>query len=314
MKNIFKFTALVFVSLTFWACAGDPVFDTKLEKSDFFVSFRTFNNLIPSATIVEGDTTVVEISIGAARGNAITVDFEVRIPEVANSISAEYELLDMNDNPMTNRQLTFPDGTGSQQFKFVATDNDIVDGTRRFTLAITGNSAGYNIGVGSFAEASTFVITVRDDEVQMTIEELLGTWTVTDELGTMGWAKVTYDVTFEKVDDTTVKIIGFGDQEDVVLTATVSLLSKVKSITIPFQKMDVDWDDDEDVYFSANAWFGGNFGVGFDAVVIEKEDDGTIRFSLGSGYTWEFAATDVGTMDYLGPWELGYGTVFTKKP
>ena len=66
---------------------------------------------------------------------------------------------------MTTFQLTFPDGTGSQKFKFVAVDNDIVDGARTFVLAITGNSAKYTIGIGNDGEASTYSINVKDDEV-----------------------------------------------------------------------------------------------------------------------------------------------------
>jgi len=121
-------------------------------------------------------------------------------------------------------------------------------------------------------------------------------------------------VTFEKVDDSTVKIVGFGDEDDVVVAATLDLLSKTKTITIPFQKLDVDWQDGYDVYFTFNQAVSHNFGTGFDAVAIQKEDDGTLQFSLGSTYTWEFAATSAGTLNYAGRFAIAYATVFTKEP
>ena len=165
MKNIFKLSIIAFIASIFWACANDPIYDEKLDKSDFFVSFRTYNGTAASATIMEGDTTTVEVSIGATKGPAITVDLEVRLPDVPNEVSKAYKLLDMNNNPMTTFQLTFPDGTGSQQFKFVAIDNAIYDSTRVFTLAITENSAGYTVGIGNSGEASTYQIIVKDDDI-----------------------------------------------------------------------------------------------------------------------------------------------------
>lgn len=172
MKNIIKLSIIAFVSLILWSCASDPIYDEKLNKSEFFVSFRTYNQLFPSATMTEGDTTTVEVSVGATKGAAVTVNLEVRLPDVPTEVSKDFEVLDMNNNVIassnnstTSFQLTFPDGTGSQLFQFVATDNDIADGSRTFTLAITGNSAGYSIGVGSRGESSTYQITVKDDDI-----------------------------------------------------------------------------------------------------------------------------------------------------
>jgi len=172
MKNIYRLSIIAFLASIFWACASDPINDEKLDKSDFFVSFRTYNGLFPSATITEGDTTIVEVCVGATKGPAVTVDLGITLPDVPDEVSKAYQLLDMNDNPMTSMQLTFPEGTGSQEFKFVAVDNDIADGPRTFTLSITGNSAGYTIGVGSRGEASTYLINVKDDDIPF---KMLGT-------------------------------------------------------------------------------------------------------------------------------------------
>jgi len=309
MKNILKLSIAALIPLVFWACADD----LKLERSDFFVSFRTYNGIFASANPIEGDTVTLTVSIGATRGSAVTVDFEVQLPEAPNAESKAYQLLDMNNNPLTSPQLTFPEGTGTQKFKFVATDNEISDGSRVFTVAITGNSAGYNIGIGNKGEASKFPITVKDDEVQLLIEELLGTWQVEEDWYVSSWTDgITYNVTFEQVDDTTLSIIGWGGEDDVVLTATVDLLSKTKTITIPFQNIHVDWDPGYDVYFTYNEAASGKWGQGFK-VTLEKEDDGSIHFSLGS-YTWEFAAAEEGDDEWQGFYVLAYGTTLTKLP
>lgn len=161
MKNIVRLCIFCFVSAVMWACT-DPFYDTELDPADFFVSFETNNALFTSASIIEGDTVLMAINVSATAGSPVTVDFTVELPQATEQGGLDYQILDLNNNPIS-QQLTFPEGTGTQSFKFVAPpDNNMQNGDREFVLKITGNSAGYNIGVGSRGEAATFPITVAD--------------------------------------------------------------------------------------------------------------------------------------------------------
>lgn len=145
---------------------GDSGIDTRMSGSDFFVAFDTKNGVFASASITEGDTAVIAISMGATKGSSVSVEFDLAIPTVDNPLSAEYKLLTMDDQEMTEKKLTFPEGTGIQKFKFVTYDNDLAgDGTRTFTFKLLSNSAGYTIGVGANGEASEYKVNVLDDDI-----------------------------------------------------------------------------------------------------------------------------------------------------
>jgi len=312
MRSIIKFLPIFSLFLLFGACSSDPIYDTKLEKSDFFVSFRTYNGVFASATITEGDTAIVAVSIGATKGAPVTVDLSIVLPEVTNDQSKAYKLLDMSNNQLSSMLLTFPEGTGTQEFKFVALDNDLTDGTRKFTLGIKSNSAGYNIGIGKKGEAATFPVTVKDDEIPIVMSEIVGEWTVNEELYySSKWNVEEYKVTISEVGQNQIEIVGLSGDGETVVNATVDLASKVKTITIPGQKITPSWNSGYDTYFSA---YGANPFPGGFTLPIQKEEDGKLTVSFGSSYAYEFAAVTIGTQTRLGQFITSYATKLTKLP
>jgi hypothetical protein len=83
---------------------------------------------------------------------------------------------------LASNSLTFPEGTGIQSFIFRATDNELLDGGRSFNLKLTGNSAGYRVGVNKTGEGANISVAVRDDEHPL--KSWTGKWTVLEMNGT----------------------------------------------------------------------------------------------------------------------------------
>jgi archaellum component FlaF (FlaF/FlaG flagellin family) len=321
LTSMKKLTYIITVLLAVFAlcrCAEDPI-DRRISSADFFVTFETHNAVNKTLSITEGDTAVITVTIGATLGGAVTVDFDVTPSTVTNPASAAYELLKMDDTPLTTKTLTFPEGTGSQSFKFVATDNDDIDGNRTFTLKLTGVSNNYRVGVNATGEGATLPVAVKDDDKVLTIEELMvGKWEVQEDLFyNSAWHEgLKYSVAVTKVDETTINIKGLCQIEDIEVTATVNL--NTKKITIPFQSVTT-LDPDVDCYFSQQAATGitANYGTGFNNLAIEEDDDGILSFSLGTAYTYEISAATPGSVPpdgWLGFFYVGYATQFVKQP
>jgi hypothetical protein len=314
------YTTILLAALVAHGCSDDPI-DRRLSPSDFFVTFETNNGANKSASAVEGDTVTLTVTMAATMGSPVTVDFDVTPPTAASATSASYTLLAMDNAPLAAKSLVFPQGTGAQSFKFVAFDNEDTDGHRTFTFTLTGVSAGYRLGVNATGEGASFPVNVIDDETTITMEELLGEWEVHEDLYSMnhipndGWRNgITYSIIVEKVDDTTIKMKGlcydalmlFG--ANIAVTATVSLNTKIKSITIPFQLVA---SGETNYYFSRYL----AFGTGFDDYAISKDSDNTLTIELGEKGTYEVApATPDDPPTRLGDFCIARGTVFVKHP
>lgn len=180
MKNI---KSIIFSLITVFAVigCGDSGIDERLSRSDYFVAFDTKNGVFTSSTITEGETAIISVVMGATKGPSVTVDFDIVVPTADNPQSVEYTLLTMDDQVLTDKKLVFPEGTGTQQFKFVSSDNDLAgEGTRVFTFKLLSNSAGYTIGVGSNGEASEYKVNVLDDDIwaSIGIGKFADTWTL----------------------------------------------------------------------------------------------------------------------------------------
>lgn len=173
MKNLIKYLFFLGVFVVA-SCAKDDIETKRLSPDHFFVTFETQNGNFKSLTVNENKTVTVGVTIAATKGAAVTVVVEIVPPEeVLFPQSAEYKVLDMEDPAnvlIDNTQeigsitLTFPEGTGSQSFKFVPVDNTIKDGNRTFTARIRSNSANYKIGVDGSEEGATMPILVKDND------------------------------------------------------------------------------------------------------------------------------------------------------
>jgi hypothetical protein len=305
MKKITYIITVLLAALALYSCAEDPI-DRRLSSSDFFVTFETHNAVNKSLSITEGDTVVVTITVGATVGNPLQVSLDVTPPSsVTLPASAAYELLNLDNTPLTVKALDFMEGTGSQSFKFVATDNDDIDGSRTFTLKITGVSNDYRIGVNATGEGATLPVTVKDDEVVILMSELVGEWEVTErQYYTSAWHDEAYTIVVDSVvaDPTALrisKITGKGGVLIADVTATVDLSKKVKTIYIPAQEIDPPFDVGFITYvFALNSTtFMNNVCSGdcgdFKNLIINKADDGKLSIDVvatTSPYSWCFFA------------------------
>jgi hypothetical protein len=322
MKKL-KYIALILVAaFATYGCSEDPI-DLRLSSSDFFVTFDTHNGNTKSLSITESDTTIVTVTIAATIGDPVTVTFDVVAPTVTNPASALYELLTMNNAPLTTKTLTFPQGTGSQSFKFVATDNDDIDGSRTFTIKLTGVSNSYRVGVNATGEGATLPIAVKDDEVVVTMAEFVGEWTVSEDQyfndgSGYAWHNgIVYNVTITEINASTVKITGLSDDEELELTANVSLDQKVKTISIPRQQIIPTWNSSYDTYFIK---LGDPVNPIAMNSIVDKADDGTITLTFAASATsavYGIGAVNPGgnpSTGWLGYWFQTRGTKFVKEP
>jgi hypothetical protein len=312
INNMKKLTyiTLLLAAFTIYGCSEDPI-DRRLPASEFFVTFETHNGVNKTLTITEGDTTVITITIAATVGNPAAVDFALAVPSSAPASAQAYELLDMDDAPLTVRSLTFPQGTGAQSFKFVSIDNDYVDGSRTFTFSLQGVSEDYRLGVDTTGgEGYNLPVVVKDDEVVILMSELVGEWDLTEDLYySSAYHSEEYKITMEEVDPTTVRIIGFTDDEDLKVLATVNLTQKVKTMVIPAQDVYA-WQPPYITHFAAlnSTTFANNIGSpagDFKRLLINKDDDGTLRINVvadSAPFSYVFIALDPDTRAYAGTW------------
>lgn len=315
----FKYIIILLAGLAFLmqGCAESTL---SLDQSDFFVAFDTKNDVQKSISMIEGDDVVVAINVSATTGSSITVDFDVEVPNVSDPVSARYELLNLDGTPLGSQTLTFPEGTGSQSFIFRATDNEIEDGNRTFILRITGNSANYRIGVNDERkEGATMPISVKDDDIVITPEQFLGTWTVVegDRYFSGGWQEDdTYTVTVENVNatyDGNVRIIGFTNDPEEVIYATIELEGKVKTCVVPAQQIIPTWSGTMDTWFLA--YGQPDNPVAMSATIQRSDDASTLTMNFGSAYTYMYAACAIGQgpAGYAGFFWVGYDTVFSRE-
>jgi archaellum component FlaF (FlaF/FlaG flagellin family) len=318
MKKLTYIITVLLAAVALYRCAEDPM-DRRISSADFFVTFETHNAVNKTLSITEGDTVVVTVTIGATLGSAVTVDFDVTPPSsVTVPASAAYELLKMDNTPLTAKTLTFPQGTGAQSFKFVATDNNDIDGSRTFTLKLTGVSNNYRVGVNAAGEGATLPVAVKDDEVVILMSDLAGEWEVRDQLYySSAWHPVvTYKIAIDSIigNPSQIKIKGLAQNPDLVLTATVDLDKKTKTISIPAQKITPTWNPSYDTWFN-------DFNT-MEAVnsIIDKADDGTLTIPVAATettITYEIAAVTIGEPlepGYLGTFRAARGTKFVKQP
>jgi hypothetical protein len=266
---------------------------------------------------------VITVTIAATEGEPVTVNFDVTPSTVTNPASAAYEILTMDDRTLTTKALLFPEGTGARSFKFVAIDNEQVDGSRTFTFKLTGVSNGYRLGVSANGEGATLPVAVKDDEVVILMSELIGEWDLTENLYYSGaYHAEAYKISMEEVNSTTVRIIGFTDDPDVRVLATVDLSQKVKTMVIPAQDI-APWEPPYITHFAAlnSTTFSNNIGSpngDFKRLIINKDDDGTLRINVvadSAPFSYVFIALDPADRSYAGTWGVyARDTKLVKQP
>lgn len=207
-------------------------------------------------------------------------------------------------------------------------DGAVIEGHTAFTL-IVHESGEYTAAAvfGGRVEAASDPIRVTIDQC-LFVDTITGEWDVSER---MIWYGDTYNnkhiVTFEKVDDTTVRIHNFtGDNlTGQVLTASVD--NTARTITIDYQEiLTREADATYSTYLASLQYTfpGDNIGVGIGTLTAEGYGKGmTFAFPSprkvgdrsGNSYngTWQVIATTTANQTYMGQTIVGVETVWTKK-
>jgi hypothetical protein len=286
MKTVKYIIFLLCAGIAITSCRKDPAVTSIDPALGYYVSFDK-----PTLSVAEGDTVTVNILLNTdfiSRQGAF-VDFTVIPPVTTLPASASYSVLAMNNNPLLNLNVngSNADDNGYASFKFVAADNNDVDGSRTFKIAISSTSLDVPVGNPFGSKMDTISIAVKDDEIPILMSELVGTWTVTDEWTySSGWVKRNdYTITIAEVNPTTISIAGLIGVARTV-TATVNLSAKTKTITIPLQEVTPTLNTSYTTYMHSTGRFfiGTAVSPANSTAVIEKNDDGQIFIHWESVY------------------------------
>lgn len=295
MKNV-KFTLLLLTGIiaSFYGCQDDPV--TVLPIDQYFVAVNA-----PSSSVAEGDT--MTFSVYAILQNDITVDFSVTGINKDNSALVEgtdFVVLSANDQPLSTKSVTLAKGVGLTEFKVAIIDDNITNPGRVLTVSLTGNSANYNLGLDNGKAGKDLDISIKDDEILIEMSELVGTWTVTNEWRCgcpWGWTKAQdYTITIVEVDPVTITITGLMGNTRTI-TATVDLIAKNKTMTIPLQEVTPTINNTWRTFMHSVSWFiygGQSFSPADSHAAIEKDDDGKISIR------WQANDVKDGAYGYFG--------------
>jgi len=178
--------------------------------------------------------------------------------------------------------IALPDGMSAVTFKVAIIDDDLVDSGRKLDVTLTGNSAGYTLGMDGGNNGKTIALNIKDDEVQITIEELEGRWTM-DETYYNNQTRQ-YTVTVEKIDETHVAITGLGNYSGTsarTLIAEVDLTSKVKYAYIPAQEIQPSLNPNYVTYFSWSAYMWYDVDLEEVPILLDKDENDVITWSFG---------------------------------
>jgi len=298
------FLLLVGFVFTFNSCKNDDF--VVFPSSEYFVALNA-----PSLVLPEGDTVVISIYAAAQPGEAITINFTAsdnasRHPMVEG---VDYEILTMNNQPMTTKSLVLPDGMSPVSFKLAVMDDELVNPGRKITISLTSNSANYALGMENGQKGATLVFDIKDDEVIIGIDELVGSWTLDERYVASGGVFATrkIPVTVEKIDATTISFTGLGGggANPRTVIATVDLGAKVKYAYIATQQVFPGLNPAHDTWFTYSAYMFSDEPIWGDVpVLIDKDADDVITMYFDPGgnnlYGYAFYATTIGTQNFLG--------------
>jgi hypothetical protein len=331
MKKIYYIAFACIAGYFAAGCTEDPI-ERTLSGEESFVTFETRSGGEYSYDAYENDTVIIKVSAAVTGSEAFTVAFAVASQVGIPATAAQYEILDMNDvaipaNPY--HILTFPGGAGVQSFKFIPKGDGVdLENDRTFVFQLKGNSAGYKQGFaktdGSVGGAE-YPVTVRDD-VAITIDELVGTWEVTEDIisGSTVYAGEIYTVEVEHIGGDSIKIYGVagGDPVDAVKGCTFLGKGINKYIEIRAQDFEVTWNDDYITRFAALHF--STFAQDYDASFVEdyslrlsKAGNGTISLAMRGGlspYSYVVLALDPDDRSVLGSFLYARNSRWVKLP
>ncbi|MDR0692223.1 MAG: hypothetical protein LBF69_04205 [Prevotellaceae bacterium] len=254
-----------------------------------------------SSSVAEGDT--MTFSVYAILQNDITVDFSVTGINKDNSALVEgsdFVVLSANDQPLSAKSVTLAKGVGLTEFKVAIIDDNITNPGRVLTVSLTGNSANYNLGLDNGKAGKDLDISIKDDEILIEMSELVGTWTVTNEMRCYcpwSWSGAQdYTITVAEVDPATINITGLMGDNSRTIRATVDLIAKIKTMTIPLQEVSPPMFPGWRTLMHSTSWFifaGTSFYPTDTHAIIEKDDAGKISIS------WIATANKDGSYGYF---------------
>lgn len=163
--KIYRLFTILIISVIALSCEKDMI---SFRKTDSFVAFQSDGGSIGEENTAEFPITVM---MAAYKGDAVTVNFEFSTAGLENPAveGIDFELV----NPA--KTLTFDSGTGTAEFRVRAIDNDERDLDRSVKIVLSGNSAGYAIGMAA-GKGSEYVLTIIDNEHPL--GKWIGTYTV----------------------------------------------------------------------------------------------------------------------------------------
>jgi hypothetical protein len=278
MKNVkLTFLLLTGVIASFYGCQDDPTVVLPVDK--YFVAINA-----PESGVFESDT--ITFSVYAILQNDITVDFSVTGMNKDGSALVEgtdFVVLSANDQPLSTKSVTLPNGLGLAEFKVAVANDNITNPGRSLHVSLTGNSANYNLGLDNGKTGKDLDISIKDDEILIEMSELVGTWTVTKETRCncpWAWTEAQdYTITVTEVDPETIRITGLMGDNTRTITATVDLIAKSKIMTIPRQEVfPAKYPGWRTIMHSASWWiYGGDtFSPTDTHAIVEKDGAGKI--------------------------------------
>ncbi len=143
MKNIYKIIIISLVGI-FIAVGCEKIEPNILPASDYFIAIDALKS---DEAVLEKKTGKILVYCAAAKGNPVTVKFQVE--DSSTSPSSYYQILES--------ELYFPEGTGYDTIHVQTIDNDEESGNTYIWVTLTGNDAGYQMGMRKGPDHDTIV-------------------------------------------------------------------------------------------------------------------------------------------------------------
>jgi hypothetical protein len=258
-------------------CKDDAV--TTLPSSAYFVAMNS-----SATSVIEGDTVTFSVYAAAQAGDEVNVTFEVTGENKDGSAlvaDVDFVILNHENQPLTSNNITLENGIGAVEFKIAIPNDTLSNAGRTLTVSLTGNSANYTLGMDNGKEGKTIVLPIKDDDIVITIDELVGAWTMEEDYIASSEGVAKYEVTVTKINATQINIRGLGEFE-LSLSAVVDVTSKVKRITIPYQQVTT-LNSGYDTWFTTSEAFFINTAPALAdlTVWLEKDENNIITLEFG---------------------------------
>ncbi|MES2630127.1 MAG: hypothetical protein V4616_14275 [Bacteroidota bacterium] len=192
LKNLFLLGLVAFSSATFVSCEKENNDDNSVKKPS--VALVTPAN--SSITVTPGSTVTVEVL--AASGDAKLVSFAVQVSQnggpftdYSNAFTPSNNDTTFNENNYTyKRTLPTLSGTGSIQYKFVATDKDGLEGSTTLSIKVESTAistytakilGAVNSSTGSFLSTGNGVVyTIANAKTNSSLIDFVYYYTTTN--------------------------------------------------------------------------------------------------------------------------------------